>query len=49
MMADGKLDIRPITDGPPIYDHHQNVVNAIGYERRLLKENKTIPYEMGEE
>ena len=50
MMSDGKLDIRPVTNGePPIYDHHQNVVNAIGYERKLLKENKCIPYEMGTE
>ena len=48
MMSPGKLDIRPITDGKPIYDHHQNVVNAIGYQRKLLKENKFIPYEPGE-
>jgi len=49
MMSEGKLYIRPVTNGEkPIYDHHQNVVNAIGYERKILKEDRYVPYEMGD-
>ena len=49
MAKEGKLRIKEIPDGEPIYDHHQNLVNVARRERFLVKENRYIPYERGEE